>query len=326
MANIWRDICSELRPRHRHARDAGGRAAARASARGCARLLGERVLRVTVKPFMDMNTMIEERLTQCCVHVATVERRRAATSARRSARCRPGAPCRSNGSRRPSACRWPRRSQGVRMTGPDPRQVAPPHAEPADAGARALRPVAAVRLRDRRPAGLGAGTGRRCSGSPCWPSSATPGPGAPGCCAPGASSATPGWSCSTSPLLAVAAVRRHLPVPDTEREAATCRSSHRHRRTAARPRSRPGATATAAAVRPPGVPAGRLPAQPPSGMSNKAKFWIGVRAGAARRSILGRRSSRARSTARLGVIGPHERHRSAAILGRHRRAGRCWPG
>ena len=36
------------------------------------RLLGERVLRVTVKPFMDMNTMIEERLTQCCVHVATV--------------------------------------------------------------------------------------------------------------------------------------------------------------------------------------------------------------------------------------------------------------
>jgi len=36
------------------------------------RLLGERVLRVTVKPFMDMNTMIEARLTQCCVHVATV--------------------------------------------------------------------------------------------------------------------------------------------------------------------------------------------------------------------------------------------------------------
>lgn len=37
------------------------------------RLLGERVVRLTVKPFMDMNTMIEERLTQCCVHVATVE-------------------------------------------------------------------------------------------------------------------------------------------------------------------------------------------------------------------------------------------------------------
>ena len=35
-------------------------------------LLGERVLRVTVKPFMDMSTMVEERLLQCCVHVATV--------------------------------------------------------------------------------------------------------------------------------------------------------------------------------------------------------------------------------------------------------------
>ncbi|MFV8228882.1 radical SAM protein [Mycolicibacterium fortuitum] len=35
------------------------------------RLLGERVVRLTVKPFMDMSTMIEERLTQCCVHVGT---------------------------------------------------------------------------------------------------------------------------------------------------------------------------------------------------------------------------------------------------------------
>ena len=36
------------------------------------KLLGERVKRITVKPFMDMATMIEERLMQCCVHVATV--------------------------------------------------------------------------------------------------------------------------------------------------------------------------------------------------------------------------------------------------------------
>lgn len=36
------------------------------------RMLAERVVRVTVKPFMDINTMIEERLTQCCVHVAAV--------------------------------------------------------------------------------------------------------------------------------------------------------------------------------------------------------------------------------------------------------------
>jgi hypothetical protein len=34
-------------------------------------LLGKRVKRITVKPFMDMHTMIEERLTQCCVHVGT---------------------------------------------------------------------------------------------------------------------------------------------------------------------------------------------------------------------------------------------------------------
>jgi 7,8-dihydro-6-hydroxymethylpterin dimethyltransferase len=36
------------------------------------RLVGERVKRVTVKPFMDLDTMIEERLLQCCVHVGTV--------------------------------------------------------------------------------------------------------------------------------------------------------------------------------------------------------------------------------------------------------------
>jgi hypothetical protein len=35
-------------------------------------LLGRRVKRITVKPFMDMNTMLEERLLQCCVHVGTV--------------------------------------------------------------------------------------------------------------------------------------------------------------------------------------------------------------------------------------------------------------
>lgn len=35
------------------------------------RLLGERVKRITVKPFMDLATMVEERLSQCCVHVGT---------------------------------------------------------------------------------------------------------------------------------------------------------------------------------------------------------------------------------------------------------------
>lgn len=35
------------------------------------RLLSERVKRINIKPFMDINTMIDERLTQCCVHVGT---------------------------------------------------------------------------------------------------------------------------------------------------------------------------------------------------------------------------------------------------------------
>jgi uncharacterized radical SAM superfamily Fe-S cluster-containing enzyme len=35
-------------------------------------LLGRRVKRITIKPFMDIHTMLEERLLQCCVHVGTV--------------------------------------------------------------------------------------------------------------------------------------------------------------------------------------------------------------------------------------------------------------
>lgn len=34
-------------------------------------LLADRLKRITVKPFMDIDTMLEERLTQCCVHVGT---------------------------------------------------------------------------------------------------------------------------------------------------------------------------------------------------------------------------------------------------------------
>ncbi|MGA7270134.1 MAG: radical SAM protein [Acidimicrobiia bacterium] len=34
-------------------------------------MLARRVKRITIKPFMDINTMIEERLLQCCVHVGT---------------------------------------------------------------------------------------------------------------------------------------------------------------------------------------------------------------------------------------------------------------
>jgi len=35
------------------------------------KLVAERIKRITIKPFMDMNTMLEERLLQCCVHVGT---------------------------------------------------------------------------------------------------------------------------------------------------------------------------------------------------------------------------------------------------------------
>lgn len=35
------------------------------------RLLADRVKRITVKPFQDISTMLEERLIQCCVHVGT---------------------------------------------------------------------------------------------------------------------------------------------------------------------------------------------------------------------------------------------------------------
>ena len=34
-------------------------------------MVGTRIKRISVKPFMDMNTMLEERLMQCCVHVGT---------------------------------------------------------------------------------------------------------------------------------------------------------------------------------------------------------------------------------------------------------------
>ena len=71
MGSIWKDICESC--------DLGiGTLTTLAASqlpgqrRRLRRMLGERVVRVTVKPFMDMHTMIEERLTQCCVHVATV--------------------------------------------------------------------------------------------------------------------------------------------------------------------------------------------------------------------------------------------------------------
>ena len=77
-----------LRPRRRHP----GPLATRPGAEGRRRireLLAHRVKRIVVKPFMDIHTMLEERLQQCCVHVGSGAKT-AATSARPSAPCRRG--------------------------------------------------------------------------------------------------------------------------------------------------------------------------------------------------------------------------------------------
>ena len=69
-AELWRNICTQC--------DLGiGTLTTLAAGRlpgqreRLRRLLAERVVRITVKPFQDMSTMLEERLTQCCVHVGT---------------------------------------------------------------------------------------------------------------------------------------------------------------------------------------------------------------------------------------------------------------
>ena len=48
-----------------------GRAVVGGARRQVRALMAERIVRITVKPFMDVSTMIEERLLQCCVHVGT---------------------------------------------------------------------------------------------------------------------------------------------------------------------------------------------------------------------------------------------------------------
>src|SRR6185312_1718296 len=70
IGDVWRSICENC--------DLGiptlltlASAALPGRHRKLRRLLGERVVRISVKPFMDMSTMLEERLVQCCVHVGT---------------------------------------------------------------------------------------------------------------------------------------------------------------------------------------------------------------------------------------------------------------
>jgi hypothetical protein len=70
VGDLWRDVCSACDlgigtlTKLVASSLPGRRSALRA-------MLGERVVRVTVKPFMDVDTMLEERLLQCCVHVGT---------------------------------------------------------------------------------------------------------------------------------------------------------------------------------------------------------------------------------------------------------------
>ena len=70
IGKLWRDVCEAcdlgIATLMKMAASAG-----LGNKREIRKLLGERVMRITVKPFMDINTMIEERLTQCCVHVGT---------------------------------------------------------------------------------------------------------------------------------------------------------------------------------------------------------------------------------------------------------------
>lgn len=70
VGNLWQDVCTTC--------DLGMGALLQVAAgslpgrqKALRRLLAERIVRLTVKPFMDIDTMIEERLTQCCVHVGT---------------------------------------------------------------------------------------------------------------------------------------------------------------------------------------------------------------------------------------------------------------
>jgi uncharacterized Fe-S cluster-containing radical SAM superfamily protein len=73
LARLFRDVCEScdlgLSTLVRLAGDA-----VTGSHRRFRRLVAERVKRITVKPFMDMHTMLEERLLQCCVHVGTERR------------------------------------------------------------------------------------------------------------------------------------------------------------------------------------------------------------------------------------------------------------
>jgi hypothetical protein len=71
IGHLWRSICENCDLGMPTLLTLASAAALPGRRRKLRRLLGERVVRVTIKPFMDMSTMLEERLVQCCVHVGT---------------------------------------------------------------------------------------------------------------------------------------------------------------------------------------------------------------------------------------------------------------
>ncbi len=71
MGDLWRDICENCDLGICTLLTLAVVGAARQAQDGCAACSVSGCMRITVKPFMDMSTMIEERLTQCCVHVGT---------------------------------------------------------------------------------------------------------------------------------------------------------------------------------------------------------------------------------------------------------------
>ena len=107
-------------------------------------LLAHRVKRIVVKPFMDLDTMIEERLQQCCVHVGS-RPKTVATSAP------PSAPCRRGRSWGAPACRPGPPPPTSRRSRSDGRRRAPAPAPPArdrSPHPRAPSPAASARCRD----------------------------------------------------------------------------------------------------------------------------------------------------------------------------------
>lgn len=68
---LWRDVCESCDLGIASLLKLAAAAGLPGGKERLRRMLGERVVRISVKPFMDVDTMIEERLTQCCVHVGT---------------------------------------------------------------------------------------------------------------------------------------------------------------------------------------------------------------------------------------------------------------